>query len=134
LKSGYEAMNNEDLRIETILSHYRPKGAPAGLRERIFAVPVAGPSRFKVAWWLAVAAMLMASIGLQFANSQLNEQICTLLRPGQTLWTAEVEELAEMMNGDGWGRRYLALHLTAGNTRGTTIQMNINQILTSGEI
>ena len=127
-------MNNKDLKIETILSHYRPKGVPVELRERIFTAPVAGPSRFKVAWWLAVAAMLMASIGLQFANSQLNEQICTLLQPGQTLWTAEVEELAQMMNGDGWGRRYLALHLTAGSIRGATTQININQIIMSGEI
>ncbi|MCK4628509.1 MAG: hypothetical protein KAT56_05865 [Sedimentisphaerales bacterium] len=127
-------MNNEDLRIETMLRHYRPKGAPAELRERIFTAPVAGPSRFKVAWWLAVAAMLMASIGLQFANSQLNEQICTLLQPGRTIWTAEVEELAQMMNGNGWGRRYLALHLAAGSIRGTTAQMNTNQISMSGEI
>jgi hypothetical protein len=70
-------MNNDDIKIESILKRYKPSGAPAGLKGRIFQ---SKEKRWKRTW-LAVAAgiLLAAGAGLIWqilskpANSKMND-------------------------------------------------------------
>jgi len=106
-------MNSEDAQIEEILQKYRLSGPPTVLKERIFSSRPSSISRTKIVGWLAVAAVLLVSIGLHWATIQMERQMGGMLEPGQ-IWSAEAEELAEMMDGEGTGRRYLAMRLAAG--------------------
>ncbi len=110
-------MDNNDAGIESLLARYRPVGPPADLRDRV--VRSAGPRRSRlaaVAWW-SMAAALALSVGLHLATQQVMRQTAATLNTPQTQWTAEAEEAAELLNGHGSGRGYIALALAADKPR-----------------
>lgn len=109
-------MNDELLELEEKLSRYRPAGPPGGLRDRVLSVATPRRSRPVITPWLAVAAMLLVSIGLNLATARIGRQTADLLGP-RTLWTAEAEEMAKLLNGNGQGRRYIAFCLAADARR-----------------
>ena len=110
-------MSDDDSRIEAQLLRYRPVGPPAGLRDRALRPVSPAGSRRRAVWWLSVAAMLAISLGLHLATDRVSRQTAAILGAGQVRWTAEAEEMARMMDGDGWGREYVALALAADRNR-----------------
>jgi len=106
-------MNDDDAKIEALLGRYRPVGPPAELRARVLASATPRRSRWSVAGWLAVAAMLIVSLGLDLAADSITDRTVAMLGSTVVEWTPEAEETANLINGDGWGRRYLALALAA---------------------
>jgi len=63
---------------------------------------------------LAIAAMLVLSVGLDLAARRMMQETAVTLGAGRIEWTPEAEEIARMLDGDGEGRRYIALALAAG--------------------
>ncbi len=92
----------DDNQIESILRRYRPRGLPARAPHvsRRFAI-----------WKLAIAAMLAVSLGLNLAACYITNQISVILADRQSRWTPAAEETAQLLDGNGWGRRYLAFAL-----------------------
>jgi len=107
-------MTPSDPEIEAMLTRYRPTGPPADLRDRVLRSTGGRRSRWPMAAGLAVAAMLVLSLGLNLATRQMMQETALTLSAGRIEWTPEAEEIAQMLNGDGEGRRYLALALAAG--------------------
>jgi hypothetical protein len=106
-------MNDEDTNIEAVLGRYRPLGPPAGLRDRVVGSSRPRRSRLAVAAWLSMAAALVLSVGLHLATERVMRQTAATLKTPQTQWTPEAEEAAELLNGQGSGRRYIAFALAA---------------------
>ena len=57
--------------------------------------------------------MLVLSIGLNFATKSVTRDTVNMLQVQQIEWTPEAQEAADLLNGDGWGRDYIALALVA---------------------
>ena len=110
-------MKDDDSRIEALLARYRPVGPPAELRARVLESAEPRRSRWASAGWLSVAAMLVLSLGLELAADRMRGQTAAMLGVGLIHWTAEAEDAAQMLNGEGSGRRYLTLALAAGGAR-----------------
>ena len=110
-------MNKEDGKIEALLSGYRPAGPARELRTRIL-----GLSERKRRWgagglkWAAVV-LLLFSVGLGEMARRVDRETATMLGADRIEWTAEAEEIAEMLDGDGQGRRYVELALRADRRR-----------------
>ncbi len=107
-------MSPNDPQIEAMLTRYRPTGPPANLRDRVLRLTGGRRSRWAMAVGLAIAALLVLSLGLDLASRQMMQETALALGAGRIEWTPEAEEMAQMLNGDGEGRRYLALALAAG--------------------
>lgn len=107
-------MRPNDPEIEVMLTRYRPTGPPAGLRDRVLRSTGSRRSRWAMAAGLVIAAMLVLSVGLDLAARRMMQETAAALGAGRIEWTPEAEEIARMLNGDGEGRRYIALALAAG--------------------
>jgi hypothetical protein len=110
-------MNPEDSQIEALLARYRPAGPPDRLRGRVLTLAEPRVSRWWSGGWAAVAAVLALSLGLHWTTQRQLHDTATLLREPSGTWTAEADEAAELINGHGAGRRYLALALAVGQVR-----------------
>ncbi|MFA5864901.1 MAG: hypothetical protein WC975_09460 [Phycisphaerae bacterium] len=105
-------MNNlNDNQIEALLRRFGPKGPPTALRKKIFESPKTHYSFRSIFWWSSIAAMLIISLCLNFAADGVAKDTAKLLGPSQTQWTPEAEEAAKLLDGNGWGRRYIAFAL-----------------------
>ncbi|HOW69414.1 MAG TPA: hypothetical protein PKY77_02335 [Phycisphaerae bacterium] len=110
---------NDDLafaELEGRLSKYRPAGPSKALRARVLA-DVSPRAQRPIGKWLAVAALILLVIGLQWHTQQMDRETRAILDARETLWTPEAEELAQELDGDGAGRRYLAFALLADRQR-----------------
>lgn len=119
--SKHEGIDNdgglEDM--QRLLERFRPVGPPAELRARALAVQSAysehRPGRIALYIWRAsVAAGLVAAIWLHLAADDVSARLAGQIGIGPAVWTQEEERVAQMLDGDGWGRRYLATALRAG--------------------
>ncbi len=110
-------MEYDDQGIEALLARYRPAGPPAGLRARMLEGDRPRRSRWRMAGWLSMAAMLVLSCGLYLAGERLNRETAAALGVGTIGWTAEAEEAAQMLDGHGSGRRYFELALACDGAR-----------------
>jgi hypothetical protein len=110
-------MNQSDDIIESLLARYRPTGPPPGLRSLVLSSALPSRPRWRVAAWLSVAAMLVLTLGLHLAATRVMRATAAAADIGRIEWSTEAEEAARMLNGDGAGRRYVALALAAGGSR-----------------
>ena len=110
-------MNHDDGAIESLLGRYRPVGPPPGLRDRVLSSAVQTRSWWIAAGWLSAAAMLLLALGLHLATARMMQETAAASGIGRIEWSAEAEEAAQMLNGDGAGRRYVSLALAAGARR-----------------
>ncbi|NQU76771.1 MAG: hypothetical protein HQ546_10715, partial [Planctomycetes bacterium] len=79
------------------------------------------PRRIAVYLWRsAVAAGLIAAVWLNTEAERVSSLTVGRIGIGPASWTRQEEQLAEELNGDGWGRRYLAMALRAGPLDGST--------------
>jgi len=111
--------------IERLLEQFRPVGAPPDLRERVLAVASLAslerrPRRIAVwLWRAAVAAGLIAAVCLNLVGEGISTRTAEQIGIGPASWTRQEEKIAEELDGEGWGRRYLAMALRAGPLRGS---------------
>ena len=126
-------MNFEDKKIEELLLKYHVSSPPMELKERVFYSGRGVTLRWKFVGWAAAAAVLLVSIGLHWATIRMERQMGGMLEPGQ-IWSAEAEELAEMMDGEGMSRRYLALRLAAGYRTAQPETLSLMGYLHTGEM
>ena len=116
--------HNHDKEIEQILRGYRPAGPSESLRERVLSSadsrPRLEPARTWRVWAFrtAVAAALVLSLTLNMAAERTMMEVCTNIGIGPVRWTKDAEQAAQMLDGDEWGRRYIALGLMASTGRG----------------
>ncbi len=110
-------MSDKDMEIEALLARYRPGGPPVGLRDRILATARPRRLRWAVVGRLSLAAMLVLSLGLSLATERLTRQTVSAIRPAPLRWTPEVDKAVELLDGQGPGRRYIALALAADEPR-----------------
>jgi len=109
--------------VERVLERFRPAGPPAELRARILAAaPGAAQQRprRRLAVWLwraGVAAGLLAAVSLSLAADHISTRIAAQIGTGPPVWTQNAEQAAQLLDGDGWGRQYLAAALRAGPLR-----------------
>src|SRR4051812_19872035 len=107
----------DDSDIEQTLLRYHPVAPPTSLREKILTPsPLAAPPRPTPRWPLylfraAIAATLLISFPLLHFADPLNQ--ATVARAGlrPTLWTADAEQTAALLDAGPAGRRYLAFCL-----------------------
>jgi hypothetical protein len=119
--------------IERLLGRFRPIGPPGELRERL--VRAASSAfverrrwRMRVYVWRgAVAAGLIAAVCLNVAAERISTRMVGQIGIGPAVWTQEDEQTAQLLDGEGWGRRYLAMGLRAGPLRESVV-------LPSGEL
>jgi hypothetical protein len=106
--------------VERAMERFRPIGPPAALRQRVLdATPterLAVPRR-RIAIWVwrsAVAAGLVAAVWLNLTGDRIAAQVASQVGVGPPVWTQQAEEAAELLDGQGTGRQYLAMALRAG--------------------
>ena len=107
-------MVDEDARMEELLRRYRPAGPADCLRERVLSARPPRRSWWVVVGWSAAAAAIVISIGLNLAATRIDRDVASTLNWTTIRWTPQAEEMAQMLDGDGAGRRYLELCLAAG--------------------
>jgi hypothetical protein len=106
--------------VERVLDRFRPIGPPPALRQRVLDAALAGPHAApprRIALWVwrsAVAAGLVAAVWLSLAGDRIAAQVAGQVGVGPPVWTPQAEETAELLDGQGAGRRYLAMLLQAG--------------------
>lgn len=126
-------MSSEDRQIEELLLKYRVSGPPMELKGRVLSSGQRVTLRWKIVGWAAAAAVLVVSTGLHWATVRMERQMGGMLEPGQ-IWSAEAEELAQMMDGEGAGRRYLALRLAVGHGTAQPETISLKSNPHTGEI
>ncbi len=105
---------------ERLLGRFRPVGPPPELRQRVLGLAsLAGQERHRGRWalWLwraAVAAGFLVAVGLNLSAERISQRIAARVGAGPVVWTPQAEEAAELLDGQGAGRRYLAMVLRAG--------------------
>ncbi len=110
--------------LERLLERFEVVGPPVALRQRVLDAAVGagqGVGRRRVALWAwraAVAAGLAAAVWLNLAGDRIATQLAGRVGIGAAVWTEQAEQAAELLDGEGWGRRYLALALRAGPLEG----------------
>lgn len=121
-------MTEHDNEIEQILRAYRPAGPPEGLRERALSSTQGGaePARPWRVWAFraAVAATIVLSITLNVAADRTMRTVSAEIGIGPVRWTEDAEQVAQMLDGDAWGRRYIALGLMASIGRGSEAEQS----------
>ena len=109
--------NDQDRQIEQILRAYRPAAPPDELRDRVLASAETGlaPDRTWRGWAFrgAVAAAIVVSVALNLAADRTMATVNSTVGIGPVRWTEDAEQAAQLLDGDGWGRRYIALRLMA---------------------
>jgi hypothetical protein len=103
-------MQDEPTDLERMLRRYRPAGPSSQLRETILAAGLLVRPRTR--WFgRAAAAVVLFSLGLNFAAERLNRTTALGIGIGPAHWTADAENVANLIGGDEAGRRYLAFCL-----------------------
>jgi hypothetical protein len=105
--------------VERLLERFGPVGPPAALRERTLASALAAARghrrRLAVGLWrAAVAAGIVAAVALNLSALRVSQRIDAQIGVGQDVWTAQVAQAADLLNGEGLSRQYLAMVLRAG--------------------
>ena len=109
--------------VEHLLERFRPAQAPAALRARVLAAASAAARQWPrhgmgiILWRSAVAAGIVAAVWLNLAGEHMAAQVAGQVGVGPAVWTSQAEEAAELLEGQGAGRRYLAMALRAGPLR-----------------
>ncbi|MDY7011380.1 MAG: hypothetical protein SVV80_11620 [Planctomycetota bacterium] len=116
-------MKEHDEKIERILLRFRPADPPARLRQRVVPEEYL-PQRLRRTWLArlfraAVAAVLVLSLCLNTVADGMATDAAASVGLGPAIWTKHAEHAAQMLNGDGWGRQYIALGLMASTGRAT---------------
>ena len=109
-------MREHENEMEQILLKFRPAEPPERLRARVLAWQgPSGPGRNSWTWLYrgAVAAVLVFAFGLNLAADSIVARAAMNVGVGPAVWTAEAEQAAQMLNGNGWARKYIALGLMA---------------------
>ena len=116
-----ERTDGENLEpIERLLERFRPVGPPARLRARALAAAESvlterRPRRIGVyVWRAAVAAGLIVAVCLNLAAERISTSTLEQVGIGPAIWTQQTEQIAQMLDGEGSGGRYLAMALQAG--------------------
>jgi len=118
-------MNETHDGLERMLRRFRPAAPPRELRPRVLAEAGrrADGQRSHAArdWrvWVfraAVAAGLVLALCLNFAADQIAQRDAGMIGLGPAVWDEQAEQTAKLLDGDGWGRRYIALGLMASGT------------------
>jgi hypothetical protein len=109
-------MDNQNDELELMLRRYRPAGPSGALRARVLAA--AEPAPAGVTWpiWvyrLALAAMVLLAVGLDYAAERINRATAANIGIGPVMWTAEAEQTAQLVGGGEAGRQYVAVCLMA---------------------
>ncbi len=110
-------MNEEDDRqIERMLLRYRPPAPPAALKARVLRA-----CRQRRRWpaalgWAAAAAVVIVGLALWAATDRVVAETAAMVAVPAP-WTADAELAARMLDGDGSGRRYVAVALAASGGR-----------------
>lgn len=103
--------------IESLSRRYQPVGPPAPLRDRVLTMSQSRQNAVGV-WaalrWASIAAMLLLTIILNHAVNSIHAETASLLTRNKVRWTAQAEELVQILDGDGAGRTCLAMHLSVG--------------------
>ncbi len=104
--------------LESLLEKYCPRGPRPGFRSQVIALTSACHERTRLRRKSLVcslaAALLLFAIGLSVTTEAIYRENADILRIGEYEWTKEAEEIAGILGGGGWGRRYLSLQLAAG--------------------
>ena len=108
-------MTEHEKEIEQVLLKFRPASPPEGLRARVLTAVTIPPTPVRN-WrvWVfraAVAAMLIFAFSLNIATAEMTENLVANIGIGPAIWTEDAEEFAKVMDGNGWGRQYIALGL-----------------------
>ena len=103
--------------LERRLSKYRPVGSSPTLRARVLAIKAPARPRWSIGKWLAIAALILLVVGLRWHTRQMDRETLAMLDARETLWTPEAEAIAQELDGDGVGRRYLAFALVVDRQR-----------------
>lgn len=106
--------------IEQVLRRFTPAAPPATLRGRVLAVAGAGTRRTAASWgdWVfrfAAAAALLIALALNTVTDGMTRRSAARVGVGPPVWNEDAETIAKVLNGNGWGRRYIALGLRASN-------------------
>ena len=121
--------------IKTKLKRYRPIGPSQELRERIFT-PAPRQTRRPYGtflWQSTLAALLLLSLGLNMAANHMLHQTNELLKIGKIEWTPQAEEAAQLLDGNGWGRKYIVCALAMDDLKKRSSQ-TFGQFNTMGGI
>ncbi len=126
-------MDDQDNEVEQVLRRFRPAGVPVSLRGRVLwqvSIRDTPPQRMWAAWGFraAVAAALIVSVCLNFAADRVGTSTAASIGVGPVIWTEDAEEAARMLDGNDWGRRYIALCLMGSTGRGS-FPPDISQIM-----
>ena len=111
-------MNDNNRSVEDLLGRYRPMGAPPALRKHVLR-SIESPQRRigQKLFYLSAAAMLILSLGLEIAARSITRETAGILYAQSLQWTPEAQEAADLLDGDGRGRQYIALALWADARR-----------------
>ena len=114
-------MKKDDEKIERMLLRFRPADPPDSLRQRVVSGAYS-PHRPQRTWptklfRAAVAAVLVLSLGLNIAADDMATDVAASVGLGPAIWTEHAEQAAQMLDGDGYGRQYIALGLMASTGR-----------------
>ncbi len=116
-------MTQNNNQIEQILLKYRPADPPETLRARVLSLleRPAPPHHSSTVWFFraAVAAVLIFACGLNLAADAMTSDLLDSVGIGPAIWTEDAEEVARILDGNGWARRYIALGLMTRPNLGT---------------
>jgi len=101
-------MNNEDIRIEEILRHYKLSSAPISLKDRIFQTK---KSQWNKTWLVAASIVVVVGLGLTWRislnppSSEINDPklVCTIIRTGKA---AQLLALADFWANQPEGKNH----------------------------
>ena len=127
-------MRDNYSQIEEMLMRYRVVGPPARLRGRIIQSVEFSRSPRWGAGWMAVAAMLVLSIGLNYMAESMSRDTIDMLQVQQVEWMPEAQEAADMLNGDGWGRQYVAFALVVDSYQVETYSPGVGVMDVTGDL
>ena len=110
-----------DEEIERLLLRFRPADPLARLRQRVVSEEYL-PHRPRRTWptrlfKAAVAAVLVLSLCLNTVADDIATDAAAAVGLGPAVWTRHAERAAQMLDGDGCGRQYIALGLMASTGR-----------------
>jgi len=106
--------------IEQVLRRFTPAPPPERLREKVLSGSIVRGRPPGASWgdWVfrfAAAAALLAALALNAVSEDMTRRSAARVGVGPAVWGEDAETVARVLNGNGWGRRYIALGLRASN-------------------
>jgi hypothetical protein len=114
-------MQDQNDELERMLRRYQPAGPSGALRARVLAAAEPAPAGATWPIWvyrLALAAMVLLAIGLDYAAERINHATAANIGIGPVIWTADAEQAAQLIGGGEAGRQYIAVCLMASTGGG----------------